>query len=270
MKHTIFSAISNDTRRRILYILDNNQDKQATISQINKQIPISSQLLGKHLKVLSEYNLIKKIHKKRTYVIQITLIGNAIMNQLYSVEFFEENKEYFLTHSLDYLPKQFVIRLGELHDCKKIKGIGNTIQKYEEILERSHKSVKIQTSQSISDVYKKGVRTMNQKENYSVRVIYGKNTIFQKGFKKLRKECMEDEMIKSGKVKQRVANHINDVMIISETEAGILFPKSDGFLDPTVMFYSKDPMFRKWCNDLYEHTWERAEIFSEDKIREQE
>lgn len=50
------------------------------------------------------------------------------------------------------------------------------------------------------------------------------------------------------------------IMIISEKEASVSFPRLDGNVDyPS--FFCSDSTFLKWANDLYLHYWEQAKIW---------
>ena len=65
----------------------------------------------------------------------------------------------------------------------------------------------------------------------------------------------------SGKnVERKLLPAVPVIMIISEKEASVSFPRLDGNVDyPS--FFGTDPTFLKWANDLYLHYWEQAKIW---------
>ncbi|MFT8320711.1 MAG: metalloregulator ArsR/SmtB family transcription factor [Bacillus sp. (in: firmicutes)] len=66
LKHDVFQAIADPTRREILRLLSN--DKLA-ISEITAQFPISRTAVAKHLHVLAEASLVsgKKVGREKIY-----------------------------------------------------------------------------------------------------------------------------------------------------------------------------------------------------------
>jgi len=61
-------------------------------------------------------------------------------------------------------------------------------------------------------------------------------------------------------VKRKILQVVPIIMIISEKEASVSFPRLDGNVDfPS--FFGSDPAFLKWVNDLYLNYWEQAKIW---------
>jgi predicted transcriptional regulator len=44
-------------------------------------------------------------------------------------------------------------------------------------------------------------------------------------------------------------------MALNEKIAGVTFPNTTGKLDFNSGFRSSNPLFRKWCQDLFLHHW---------------
>jgi predicted transcriptional regulator len=61
----------------------------------------------------------------------------------------------------------------------------------------------------------------------------------------------------SGQVSTRFSDDIEAFLYVSEKEAVIAFPLSDGGFD-YLGFYSKEPSVRKFCCDLFESYWEKG------------
>ncbi len=46
---------------------------------------------------------------------------------------------------------------------------------------------------------------------------------------------------------------------VSDHGCGFKLPFTDGSMDHSTMVVGDDPLFCRWCRDLYAHYWERAE-----------
>jgi DNA-binding transcriptional ArsR family regulator len=68
-KHDVFQAIADPTRREVLRLL---AEKERPISEISAHFPISRTAITKHLRILSEADLVKgeKAGRERIYHLQ--------------------------------------------------------------------------------------------------------------------------------------------------------------------------------------------------------
>lgn len=68
VKHDIFQAIADPTRRKLLKLLS---DKELSVTELSNNFPISRTAVSKHLNILSEANLIigQKIGKEKIYTL---------------------------------------------------------------------------------------------------------------------------------------------------------------------------------------------------------
>ncbi|MCM3705933.1 MULTISPECIES: ArsR/SmtB family transcription factor [Cytobacillus] len=68
-KHDVFQAIADPTRREVLRLL---AEKERPISEISAHFPISRTAISKHLRILSEADLVKgeKAGRERIYYLQ--------------------------------------------------------------------------------------------------------------------------------------------------------------------------------------------------------
>lgn len=69
VKHDVFQAIADPTRREVLRLLANGE---LAISEITSHFPISRTAIAKHLHILSEANLVsgKKVGREKIYQLQ--------------------------------------------------------------------------------------------------------------------------------------------------------------------------------------------------------
>ena len=69
------------------------------------------------------------------------------------------------------------------------------------------------------------------------------------------------EAKKSGQVIGREAEEIDAFLYLSERDALIAFPKVDGSFD-YLGFSTNNELARGWCQDLYQHYWDKAKATS--------
>lgn len=65
-----------------------------------------------------------------------------------------------------------------------------------------------------------------------------------------------------GRIEYRLIEDPNDIkagIAMNEKIAGLTFPDAMGKLDFNSGFGSSNPVFRKWCQDLFEFHWNKAE-----------
>lgn len=271
-KDEIISGITNKTRRKILYLLYQNKIESkdrsyiTNISEITKKLEMSDQALQKHLSVLLDSDLINKKQnkdKKNSKTIQLTNIGQAIIQQLNGIEFLEKNKAYFKTHTLSFLPESFVARIGALKKCKKNSSVPQNIEFTKNILENHTKtSYKIIFDQAIVDLYKFGISTI-KKNNIKASYIMSKDVDMPKEFIAVYKKTDESKMIRDGQLQRKMINRANIILCIGNTASMVMFPTNDGRSGMTAFYDENNDEFQSWCNDLYDNMWGRSNIFME-------
>ena len=156
-QNNIFSAISNNIRRSILFYLKGRTMK---ISQLAKKLGITIQAFQKHFIKLNESGLIEK---NQMGMLELTQTGLALIKQIPSIQFLFDNKKFFETHSLSFLPAKFVQQIGSLQEFDLINDVS---KKFYELVGESTKQVKFINMPSGLDV---------------------KNEVFSKYFKKTSK-----------------------------------------------------------------------------------
>ena len=269
-ENNFFRAIEYGTRRKILHEL---WHENARSTDLAKKLKIDSiQVLQKHTKELLKTGLVQK--DDNTNLLHLTEVGKAIVPQIESIDFLEKNRKYFQTHSLSFLPKEFVERIGELnvdYDGKNsgiTKGIGSTIKKYEEILDNTHKFAKIISSQIIYDANKYAIAKFKENHVQEVIHIVGKNTDFPKEWNNYIESEEVRELIKIKRLKRRMIETVQITLHVSESNALVAFPYIDGHVDLGIVFFSNEEKFRHWCNDLFDYIYAKSYVCDEIKIKE--
>ncbi|GGH82501.1 DNA-binding transcriptional ArsR family regulator [Pullulanibacillus pueri] len=99
VKHDVFQAIADPTRRAVLQLLS---QKQLTISEITAHFPISRTAIAKHLGILSEARLVsgEKVGREKIYHLHPEPL-TELKQWLAYFEQFWENKLSILKHVVE-------------------------------------------------------------------------------------------------------------------------------------------------------------------------
>lgn len=99
LKHDVFQAIADPTRREVLRLLAN---KELPITEITSHFPISRTAIAKHLHILSEANLVsgKKVGREKIYQLHPEPL-TEVKQWLSYYEQFWNNKLSILKHIVE-------------------------------------------------------------------------------------------------------------------------------------------------------------------------
>jgi predicted transcriptional regulator len=93
--------------------------------------------------------------------------------------------------------------------------------------------------------------------------------IVPKGCLKIRKETGWVDAISDGRVEELYTKHLPLTNVINENAGEILFAsKKTDEVDGGSLFYSKEPEFRRWCLDLFDHYWNNVQKVNSVKFQE--
>lgn len=57
------------------------------------------------------------------------------------------------------------------------------------------------------------------------------------------------------------------IYLCDDSQAAVMFPRTDGEVDMTTLFVSEDARFCRWCSDLFDHYWTGAKKFDRNKTK---
>jgi DNA-binding transcriptional ArsR family regulator len=99
VKHDVFQAIADPTRREVLRLL---AEKELSISEIKSHFPMSRTAIAKHLHILSEAKLVsgRKVGRERLYQLQPEPL-EELKQWLSFYEQFWNNKLSILKHIVE-------------------------------------------------------------------------------------------------------------------------------------------------------------------------
>jgi predicted transcriptional regulator len=252
----IFFELSNEDRLEILFKLREGHMKVTTLS---RELEITTQECSRHMARLSEATLVEKDPEG---FFNLTQYGRASLKLIPSWHFISKHRDYFNTHTLEKLPSDLVCRIGELQKSDPTKDVIVTFHVVESLIKNAEEYVWLMHNQYL----------LNTLPLLRERL---ENGVKFRTFEPLTREprrsldpmrhhyIQEDDEVffmkvwESGQVSTRFFDDIDAFLYISEKEAVIAFPLSDGGFDYTG-FYSKEPSMRGFCRDLFDSYWENG------------
>ncbi|QUC64236.1 ArsR family transcriptional regulator [Nitrosopumilus sp. K4] len=249
----LISELSSPQRLDVLQLLSSSNLKA---SEIAKKSNTSIQAISRHIDRLHNVKLIEKT-EDGTY--KLTSIGNVMLQQYPFFEFLEKFKDYFEAHDFSGVPDHLISRLGDLQNCELETNQMKALQRARDWAANMKKwekgvtfTIPLEYFDTVSESVKNGA---------TQKIVYGKNSSVPKGFSEYpaRKKWLEYK--KTGQVQEKIVESVPLVAGVSENEAHLIFAnKQLGYPDCKSIFFSKDPKFMKWCEDLVDYYWSLPEV----------
>jgi predicted transcriptional regulator len=244
----LFFEFSHEDRVRILLEVDKGPLK---LSHLSEKLNLKVQETARHLSRLTEAKLISR-DVDGNY--RPTPYGDHVLRLLPGFDFLRRNREYFTTHRSAHLPIEFVSRIGELNMCKFTDNVMAAYQEVRSIYEEAQEYIWGLSDQItpysppfIESAMKRGVK---------VRFLLLEDMVFPSGFEPL--------AFIPGRIEHKTLDKLDIGMVVSEKKATIVFPTSEGKLDPSMAFISTDSTSKRWVSDLFEFYWAKAKIGTPD------
>lgn len=128
------------------------------------------------------------------------------------------------------------------------------------------KHLKFVSVQVSLDVFRLGVSSA--KKGTVVSLVHGKNTIYPKGSKAELTDSMVQGLIEKQTYQRKMVESIDVVVVFNEKQGTVVFPDTHGKTDVNYAFSGVDSEFLDWCNDYFDHMWEKASRWDISKMRE--
>jgi predicted transcriptional regulator len=251
---SLMFELSNQDRLRILNRLRRGP---SNVTGVSEDLGLSTQETSRQLSRLARVGLTRKDTEALHH---ITSYAELVLEQLPGLDFASEHTDYFNGHSVTGLPSKFVGRLGDLVKAERIEEIMAGLHSVDRMIQRAEEYVwsvtdqyLVSTTVPLREALERGVSVRNLEGKYCVPPQaddswYG---------------GLEDRALQrargKGLLEERILEHVEVYLYMSEREVGALaFPLHDGRFD-YLGFASEDESTRMWCEDLFEHYWERAE-----------
>ena len=242
--------LSGSTRLEILHALET---ASLTFTKIADQMKITSSEASRQIERLSGMNLIEK---RATGNYEITPLGVLMLSFLPGIDFVHKNSDFFLTHDTAPIPHELVMRFGDLSGATFINGTIEAMNFMQERLrnvERYHcgmvdglidSIVPMVVERAKSGVTFRAILPETYREKISM-IIDGYRTA--------------DATIPPHIIEIRTLPIVPICGAVTDRGGGFKLPFTDGSMDHSTMVVGDDPLFCRWCRDLYTHYWARAD-----------
>ena len=242
--------LSGETRLEILHALET---APLTFTKIADQMEITSSEASRQIERLSGMNLIEKL-SDGSYA--ITPLGRLMLSFLPGINFVYENSDYFLTHDTTPIPRELVMRFGDLSGARFINGTieaMNFMQERIQNVERYHCGMVDGLMDSIIPMVVERARS-----GVIFRAILP-DTYREKVSAIVAEYMTADANMPPHAIEIRTLPTIPICGAVTDRGGGFKLPFTDGSMDHSTMVVGDDPRFCRWCRDLYAYYWERAE-----------
>jgi predicted transcriptional regulator len=229
-----------------LTLLSEIRVEKCKLSQLTTKLSATPQETSKHLTRLRNAKLIEK---DSDGFFGLTTFGKIIVNLLPSIQFLTQNREYFLSHDISSLPPEFIERIGELQESGYAGRVGSILAHTQQVVKEAEKYIWLMADHPLGgEEYVAGSGKL-ESSTVTWRIIIPADSSID--WTRLRTSA--------GTHKRRIEylliedpNDIKAGIALNEKIAGLTFPDTTGKLDFNSGFGSSDPVFRMWCQDLFE------------------
>ena len=251
---SIFFELSNEDRLSIMLALEKEPLK---LTHISKSLDLTSSESHRQLSRMLETKLVVKDVEG---FFSLTPFGEQALKWIPGYTFISENREYFQSHTLSNLPPNLLSRLGDLSGCMysndamiSVSHIETMIREADEYIYNIHDQFLLSAYPLASEAVKRGVNIK------SIDPVVYRPSLEIKGEISEEDQKTLSKALEEGRLFNRKMEQFEVFLWMSEKEIAILsFPTLDGTFD-YLGFTSKDDRALKWCNDLYNYYWDRAE-----------
>lgn len=257
---SLFMELASETRFSILMSLGR---KPARLSSLSRELNTTAQDVFRNLNRMAEEGLVRKADGE----FFISEYGAMVVNQVPYFSFLRKNRKFFETHTLALsgIPISFLLRMGELAESSTISAVTSVFQKLKEMESSANSSVRVMVPQAWPEEGQ--IFIDRASHGVEVRSIVGHNTIISKNIVDTISPIL-DKMLKSGFFQGKMIDKVGiGLYICDDSQAGVMFPRTDGEVDMTTLFFSRDSKFCTWCADLFNHFWQEAKRFDVKKTK---
>jgi predicted transcriptional regulator len=177
------------------------------------------------------------------------------VNLLPSIRFLTQNREYFLSHDISSLPPEFIKRIGELLESGYAGRVGSILAHTQQVVQEAEKYIWLMADHPLGgEEYVSGSGKLESNSTVTWRVIIPDDSSID--WTRLRASAGTHK----GRIEYRLMEDPNNIkagIALNEKIAGLTFPDTTGKLDFNSGFRSSNPIFCKWCQDLFEFHWNK-------------
>jgi predicted transcriptional regulator len=220
---------------------------------MSKKLGFTVQETSRNVSRLVEAKLIEKDSDSR---FSLTPYGEETLVLLEGLSFLSKYREYFASHTLSVLPKEFSSSIALLRDCELVEDVMVAFSNVESMIQNAEKYIWIISNQilvSTLPYLQEAVR-----RGVEFKLLFPKDVVPPKGASKRMNAPVFFEAVKSGKLEIRSLDKIDVFSCLSDKEVGALgFLNIDGKMNYHG-FHSTDESSCKWTKALFLHYWDSA------------
>jgi predicted transcriptional regulator len=235
-----------------LTLLSEIRVEKRRLSQLTTKLSATPQETSKHLTRLRDAKLIEK---DSDGFFGLTAFGKIIVNLLPSIRFLTQNREYFLSHDISSLPLEFIERLGELQENEYGENVGAILVHLQQVVQDAEEYIWLMADHPLGrQEYVTKSEKLESSSTVTWRVIIPADSSID--WTELRRTVGTHK----GRIEYHLIedpNYIKVGIALNEKIAGLSFPDITGKLDFNKGFRSNNPIFRKWCEDLFVFHWNK-------------
>jgi predicted transcriptional regulator len=249
---SLLFEVSNEDRLRILLQLD---QEGMTITRLSEELDMTTQESSRHVARLTKVGLTEK---KVDGFQHLTAYGKLVLTHLPALQFISKHRDYFTSHSLTHLPIEFKSRVGELADSTYTDDVLVFFHNVAMTIQRAEEHIWLILDQFIMSHVAYAKDAIERHVN--MKTIEPREWIAPVEFYRIREK--DEEWVaparQKGLLQNKTLEKIEIYLFITEKEAAFAFPVLDGSFDHRG-FISKNKQVIKWCRDMFNYYWERAE-----------
>ncbi|MFX1302426.1 MAG: helix-turn-helix transcriptional regulator [Promethearchaeota archaeon] len=248
---------SNKERYEVLKSLYNESKRHG---KIEKELNIPGSEVSRHLRRLSQKNLINK-SVERKYV--ITNIGKIFLRMMDIFEVSLNHGDFLNSHEITQIPVHLIFKLGKLKDVDFGNKTMENMEIFENLVKNSEEYLYTITDQYQKNLLREAEKKM-KKQTIDIRALIDQNLVktyrIPDEWAQLFKE--PNSFYKKLKIFEniRLLEQIPFSLIVCDKGA-ILFLNKDGEIDYSQCLIDNHESFIIWTKELFEWYWKKGKPY---------
>jgi len=223
------------------------------LSHLSKKLDFTVQETSRNVSRLAEAHL---VIKEADGNFHLTHYGEETVNLIDGFDVLSKHRDYFISHTLSALPKEFSYSLASLKGCQLVddvmvlfSNVESMIKKAEEYIWILSDQVLVSTVPYIQEALKRGVE---------FKLVLPKKVVPPKDAMERMFSPIFLQAMKEGRFKLRFLEKVDVQICLSEKQvAALCFMNTEGKIDYRG-FRAEDELSFKWAKALYSHYWNLA------------
>lgn len=237
----LFYELASPDRLAILRELCGSALKMQDLA---RKLDMTATEASRQLQRMSQAKLIER-GPEGTY--STTLYGRLLLTLCNPLQVAYSHDEYFLTHDIQRVPAPFVNRLGELSGATLVNDLNDNLARWEKLIREAQDHLWVMTPQTMGHLSKLAAEKLQE----SIKL----RSITLEGGKDSKASLPQGKA-----VERKLLPQVPVILIVSEKEGSVAFPRSDGNVD-FASFFGCDNSFMGYVVDLYLFYWGQAKLW---------